>query len=638
VVASAQAQDSAGFSNLDTYGTLQAGGVVATVDGDANRNAGATLEWRMHGESAFHAGHPLVRVDASHLVGSLFWLDPGHAYDVRVSVSDPDGVGTTPVRSATLTTRAEAATFTPLRTLHVAPNGSDANDGTTPATALRTLQRAAELSRPGDLVSIGAGIYREDVRVTTPGTPGQPIVFRGETGAILDGADADIDAGVAWTNAGNGVWSHVTGFATGHVVSDQGRLFRYDNLAALRSLAAGAPGGFLFDGATLWLKFSDGSAPAQRQLHVARLDEGMYLDGVAHVRIENLEIRHYGSDAYGKGVYLRHADDVIVSGNRIHDIGSAGIWVKGGERNLVEGNDVGDTSIANWPWALTHDSSAQNSAIALTDNVGRGNVIRRNNVHGTYDGLHPCANAAAPSGFSNETDVYENAIADIADDAIEAEGMCANVRLWNNHIRDALMAFAIAPARIGPVWIVRNTAWNLGSTHSAQVDGQVSSAIKINSGESAPLGPTLIYHNTFVSTVANTDALALMTPGSGNMLTSRNNVFAATRLALRKDNAIAADFDYDDLYTSNGLSFARWYGVNFPTLGALQAVIATEPHARSASPLLNDPARGDFTPQTGSALVDGGISIAGIDDGYTGTAPDLGAVELDGTIFDDGFD
>lgn len=638
MAASAQAQDSADFTSLDAYGTLQAGGVVATISGDANRNAGAMLDWRAQGESDFHAGHPLVRVDATHLVGSLFWLESGHAYDVRVSVFDPDGTGASPVRSATFTTRAEAAAFTPLRTLYVAPNGADAHDGLAPASALRTIQRAADLSRPGDLVSIGAGVYREDVRVRTSGTPTQPIVFRGDAGAILDGADADIDAGVLWSNAGNGVWSHVTGFATGHVVSDQGRLFRYTSLAALQSLAAGAPGGFVFDGATLWLRFSDGSAPAQRQVHVARLDEGIYVDGAAHVRIENLQIRHYGSDAYGKGVYLRYADDVIVSGNRIHDIGAAGIWLKGGERNLIEGNDVGDTSIANWPWAMTHDSSAQNSAIALTDGIGRGNVIRRNTVHGTYDGLHPCASVAAPSGFSNETDVYENTIADIADDAIEAEGVCANVRFWNNHIRDALMAFAIAPARVGPVWIVRNTAWNLGSTHSARVDGQVSSAIKINSGESSPLGPALIYHNTFMTTVADTDALVLMTPGSGSTLTSRDNVFAATRLALRKDNAIAVDFDYDDLYTSSSLSFARWYGVNFPTLGALQAVIATEPHATAASPLLSDPAAGDFTPQAGSALIDRGIAIAGIDDGFAGAAPDLGAVERDGAIFDNGFD
>ena len=79
------------FTGLETYGTLQSGGVTATLGGDANRNARATLEWRVQGAGSWRTGHPLVRVDAGHLVGSLFALSPGQAYEVRVTVSDPDG-------------------------------------------------------------------------------------------------------------------------------------------------------------------------------------------------------------------------------------------------------------------------------------------------------------------------------------------------------------------------------------------------------------------------------------------------------------------------------------------------------------------------------------------------------------------
>ena len=635
---SALAQNSVAFTTLDGYATLQAGGVVATISGDANRNASASLQWRGQGEGAYRDAHPLVRVDATHFIGSLFWLEPGHAYDVRVTLADPDGTGATPTRSASLTTRAEAPAFAPLRTRYVAPDGSDTHDGSTPAQAMRTIQHAANLAQPGDLVSVAAGIYRESVSITVAGAPGQPIVFRGTPGAILDGADAAIAGGVSWNDAGNGVWSHATGFATAHVVSDQGRLFLYSSMADLRTLAAGAPGGFHFDGTTLSVKFSDGSVPAQRQLDVARLDAGFILDGVASIRVENFEIRYYGSDAYGKGVYLRHASDSSVSGNHIHDIGSAGVWIKGGERNLVEHNDIGDSSIFGWPWALTHDSSAQNSAIQLTDDTGRGNVIRRNRVHDTYDGLHLCGSSAPPTGFSNETDVYENTIFRHADDAIEAEGYCANVRIWGNRISDSLMGFAVAPAGTGPVWIVRNGAWNLGNTHSALVDGQVSSGIKINSGYPTPVGPLLVYHNTFLTPVPDTDALVLMDPGNATSLTSRNNVYAAPGRALTKINTIALDFDYDEVYVPPASTLVRWYSTSYATLAAWQGGAGQELHGISTPVVLADPAQGDFTPVAGSALIDRGIAIPGIDDGYAGSAPDIGAVERTDAIFADGFD
>jgi parallel beta-helix repeat protein len=633
----AQAQNSSTFSSLAGYGTLQAGGVIATVTGDANRNATANLEWRAQGDSAYRNGHPLVRVDATHFLGSLFWLDAAHAYDVRVTLTDPDGAGATPTRSASVVTRAEAATFAPTRTLYVAPGGADSHDGTSPAQAVKTIQRAANLAHPGDLVTIAAGIYRESVDVPTAGSASQPIVFRGAGGAILDGADAAIAAGVTWTNAGQGVWSRATGFATALVISDQGRLFPYTSLTALRALTSGAPGGFYFDGTTLSVKFSDGSTAAQRHIDVSRLGAGFVVDGIGNIRIEDLEIRHYGSDEYGKGIYLRYASDSIVSGNTIHENASTGVWVKGGDRNLIEHNDIGDSSIFDWPWEATHDSTAQNSAVYFTNDVGRGNVIRRNTIHDTYDGLHPCGDSAPASGYSNETDVYENTIQRHNDDAIEAEGYCANVRIWSNRIADSLMAFALAPAGTGPVWIVRNTTWNLGNTHSALIDGYVSSGIKINSDYPTPVGPLLLYHNSFVTSVPNTAAMVFLDPGVTTSLTSRNNVYSGMKYALRKINTISLNLDYDDLYSA-AAPLVRWYSSDYATLAALQVGVGEELHGLSAAPALTNPALGNFMPLAGSPLLDHGLVLPGINDGYTGPAPDVGAVERADLIFADGYD
>lgn len=637
----AHAQNTSSLTSVDTYGTFASGGVTAVISGDANGNAAAQLEERVPGSSDYRVVHPLVRVDATHFVGSLFWLEPGSTYGVRVTLIDPDGVTGSATVSEDLTTRAENAPFTPSRTLYVAPNGSDGNSGTNPSQPLKTIQHAADMSEAGDLVSIAAGTYYEDVYVSNSGTAAAPIVFRGSPGAIVDGSDPAIAAGVTWTSRGNGVWSYPAGYSTDLVVTDQGRLFDYTSLVELEALAAGAPGGSYADGTNVYVKFSDGSSPAQRRMNVSRFDTGFYVDGASNVRVQDLEIRYYGSDEYGRGVYLRFTDECEVSGSNLHENAATAVWIKGGSRNVVEDNDIGDSSIINWPWALTHASTAQDTGVYMTDNNGQGNVIRRNQLHGTYDGMHPCGSDAPDGAFTTETDVYDNTIWSHADDAIESEGYCSNVRIWNNTISDSLMAVAVAPASPGPTWIVRNTAYNIGNVPSYTEFGQTPSGIKINSDYPQVVGPLLVYQNTFLTTVAGVDALVLFNPGYNTYIFSRNNVYAAPHNALRKINSIALGFDYDDMYSSGDAALVNWYNTNYPTLASVQTDLGQELNGISADPSLANPAGGDFTPNAGSPLLNRAIPIAGINDQEPDGQPDIGAVERierSDEIFANGFD
>ncbi len=633
------AQDSLTLVDLDNYGNFHTSGVVVTISGDDNNNAAASLEIRAPGSQSFRLVHPAVRADSSHFAGSLFDLEPDTAYDLRLTLTDPDGVNGVSVVDFTTETRADSYPEPTLRTLHVSPTGNNSNPGTDPAAPLETIQHAADLAQPGDLILIQPGIYRESVTVPTSGTASQPIVFRGAAaGAVLDGADETVLLGVPWAPEGNGIWSRVLGFPTGHVVTDQGRLFRYDSIPDLDSLGAGAPGGFYFDGATLFVKTADGSVPTARQMHVARLEDGFYLNGRSHIRIENIEIRHYGSGDYGKGVYLRFSSDCVVRTSRIHEIGSAGVWIKGGERNTVEDNEFWDTSIFDWPWPFTKASSAENNAVVLTDYPGRGNVIRRNTIRGFFNGIGPCGSSPPPTGFTAETDVYENVFSEHTDDAIEPEGYCSNVRIWENRIEDVHMAFAVAPAAPGPTWILRNVAYNFGNTRTSQSDGYTASALKINSGYATPIGPLFLYHNTFLTEAPGTDALALLNPGESTYVVARNNIFAGTQYALNKVNPVVLDFDWDALHTTDPVRFVKWEGTTHADLAALRNAEGQEMNGLQAPPLLADPAGGDFTPQAGSALVDRGVVLPGINDSFEGSAPDLGAVEYGSPLFADGFE
>ena len=65
---------------LELYGSFNAMGIIATIGAadDVDQNATATVQYRT-GAEAFHDGFPLSRVDSTHFVGSLFWLNPGTA-------------------------------------------------------------------------------------------------------------------------------------------------------------------------------------------------------------------------------------------------------------------------------------------------------------------------------------------------------------------------------------------------------------------------------------------------------------------------------------------------------------------------------------------------------------------------------
>jgi hypothetical protein len=70
----------------------------------------------------------------------------------------------------------------------VAPDGSDAAPGST-AQPFRTVQHAAQLMQAGDLCHIRAGTYSETVTPAHDGSAAAPLVFQAEGDAVVAGAD-----------------------------------------------------------------------------------------------------------------------------------------------------------------------------------------------------------------------------------------------------------------------------------------------------------------------------------------------------------------------------------------------------------------------------------------------------------------
>ncbi len=96
-------------------------------------------------------------------------------------------------------------------TYHVSKSGNDSNPGTSSQPFL-TIQRAADIAGPGDIVSVSTGTYRETVTPTNSGTSGSPITYIASGNVVISGMEP-LDG---WTASGNGIYEKVVSFSLGN--------------------------------------------------------------------------------------------------------------------------------------------------------------------------------------------------------------------------------------------------------------------------------------------------------------------------------------------------------------------------------------------------------------------------------------
>ncbi len=611
--------------SVELYGTFHAMGVLATLPAgsDDNRNAVANLDYRVTGTVDYVAGFPLTRTGATTFTGSLFWLAPGTGYDVRIRYSDPDGGSVDKGwAEATASTRAEIVIPSPARTLVVAPAGSGSACSTTAPCAL---SQAVGQAKAGDEVRVTAGVYAVGgLTISRSGTAAAPIVIRGEAGAILDGADPDP---FTWTAGSGGVYSTTVRAANPHMVASNGaRLYPYSDAASLSALSASNTPGFFASGTSLSVHLAEGADPASASVAISRQNVAITISG-SFVYLVGLTFRYYGADDYAKAIYIRDGSDNLVQGCRFitNDLG---VGLKGAaHRNVIQDSEFSDT-IAGWTWEdVKAEGTLETGGVRMYSPVdGRGTVIRRNKFHDFFDGLGICPRDSA--AVSNETDFYDNLAYDLGDDGVEADGRCVNVRLWGNRFHDTLAGISLAPVKGGPVYCLRNQIYGIGAGISEA--GYTGISFKLNSSD-GDSGAIYLLHNTVDAQRAGNSGFRILSPGTWTRLFARNNVFAGTTTALENANpSEPVDMDYDALYGSGSSYLVRWDGLASPrltTLADYTKATGQEAHGISAAPGFSSAT--DLTPAAGSPLIDRGLYIPGVNDGFRGKAPDLGAIESD---------
>lgn len=275
-----------------------------------------------------------------------------------------------------------------------------------------------------------------------------------------------------------------------------------------------------------------------------------------------------------------------------------------------------DGSTWHEPVYPTHTMGPQ--CISLFNTAGN-HVIRYNECWSDLDHMYNDVIGGGSNGSFRgspgpDSDIYGNLISHGWDDGLEIEGGSRNVRVWNNYITQCMMMIGNAPASIGPLYI-----WcNVVSRSQAQPNASGGNFLKMGyaDGENWMTGYQYIFHNT----IFRSDEW-LPTGGLGGTrivkhTISRNNILHVniTRSWSASANQRNADNDFDyDLCNGRIPEGQETHGIKGEPV--YDAKAGYNPATKT----------GSFQLATNSPGKNAGQVIPNFSDGYTGSAPDIGA-------------
>lgn len=341
----------------------------------------------------------------------------------------------------------------------------------------------------------------------------------------------------------------------------------------------------------------------------------------SHVHVERLTvtkaqraIRFFGATTGGSVRY-------VVIKDVVHGIGTS---AEPKTDFTICDNDIEGRLV--WPWVFAGDATSHWDDRGIHIN-GSGHVVCHNRIKGFGD---PVINKVRGV---RAWDVHGNDIIDSFDgtELDESEG---NARLFRNRFVNVMSPISIQPSLGGPLYALRNVVINCGDE-----------PIKLKSlgGTDEPSG-VLIHHNTFVSSRM---ALNLQTPITQHNFVVSNNLFVGPKTltgARTVEWTAEIDrgrFDRNGYFPNGGFWLGTVGGVDraYADFTAMQAAGAVEKDGKLlAEPIFANALVGPADSQVasmgvsvslaiGSNAIDAAEAIDGINGGWYGSGPDLGAHE-----------
>lgn len=259
-----------------------------------------------------------------------------------------------------------------------------------------------------------------------------------------------------------------------------------------------------------------------------------------------------------------------------------------------------------------------------------GHTIAHNRISHTADAI---------SYVGGNADIFGNEIIDVADDGIEPDYASANVRIWGNRITNAMHnAISLQDFENGMPWyIIRN-----------QIISYQQNVLKANS----PPGYYAFYHNT----VVNWDHIFYDWNSERTIYGNAKNNLMATMVLPEPSygrhfwsfkNSVPdwrSDFDYNAYDFEQTPRPFYYMGNTYADLASYRSASGFDLHSfeierESCFENLNysgpSPTRvplQHLTLQQGCTAIDAGVVLPNINDGYSGTAPDIGAYEVGNSL------
>jgi len=587
--------------------TLICAGFEWIIYGDKNRDATVSVSYRHTDSSEWKEALPMLRIGGEKVyghdqrwvyttpnmfAGSIFDLTPGQTYECRFQLTDPDGVEGTSLESVFVRTREEPKPHRFGKEYHVYPPGFTGEKKQPAFTGLNEAYYGEgnlgdwwvvpdPRVKPGDIILVHAGIYKGDrlnyvdplalqfhgsYVLTQKGTPEKPIVIKA---------------------AGDG-----------EVIFDGDGAYR------------------LFDVMAADYHYFEG-------LTIRNTDIAFYAGLKRVMGCSGLTVKHCKLEDVGIGVMT-------------HNASSRDFYIAD---NIMIGRHDQDTLIG---W-YNHEHPSPLSSYYGVKVYGQSHVICHNYIAFFHDGICVDTHGLPEEGQDKKCvsiDIYRNDIFNMSDDFIEADGGVHNIRVFENRGFNSYHAgLSAQPVFGGPAYFIRNICYHVPS---------ISLKLMVRATG------LLIYNNTFCA------------EASGPLFSNghfRNNLFLGpdeNRLVLSgttTTNYTSLDYNGYRL-KEGGHPHFRWRyppsdSMNHRDHGALPLYemadlseffrqTGNEKHGSEVDYDIfkhvpkPDPDRPghiyqvsgyDFRLNPGSTAIDAGCILPNITDGFTGNAPDLGAME-----------
>ncbi len=339
----------------------------------------------------------------------------------------------------------------------------------------------------------------------------------------------------------------------------------------------------------------------------ALLVDGFNL-GASHVWVEGLTVRDQAFATFS----LDCPSDVVVRRNFFYDNHYNIYLQRGGEGWYIADNTiVGDVDPASG--SFDGEGIELNGSFAACG--ANNHTVAHNSITRVADGI---------STPGTNVDIFGNDIFDTSDDGIETDEGRTNVRVWGNRIHNAVHnGFSFQPQTGAPWYFIRN-----------QVINNLEDINKYRTWDRA-----VFLHNTFV----HWRDLTYVREDGQLMSISRNNLWISVNggqiWGLIGSIDWRTDLDYDGFDWGESTRPFWFNGVTYPSLESFTSSTGLEANGirishQTCLPTMNVP--GDsptpVPPQylalaAGCPAIDAGAILPNINDGFLGSAPDLGAYE-----------